>query len=162
MPVLSLLNSQVQGASTHPPHPQHLWLVSHHPPPPSSSACSIMIMSHSIDLAGLAHRKNTLSLRCFLTWNSNQNGKTPLPTPPTFETKTVSQTLTCEQALLFGQAMWASRERASEGPFPCPSRLRRSLARSRETPFTRPNRRASSQASQTPTVRSGPGLSADA
>ena len=31
-------------------------------------------------------------------------------------------------------------------PFPGPSRLRRSLARSRETHFTRPNRRACSQA----------------
>ena len=50
--------------------------------------------------------------------------------------------LACEQALLFRQAKWASRERASEGP----SRLRRSLARSRETRFTRPNRRACSQA----------------
>ena len=45
--------------------------------------------------------------------------------------------LACEQALLFGQAKRASRERASEGP-PC----------SRETRFTRPNRRACSQASK--------------
>ena len=52
----------------------------------------------------------------------------------------------CEQALPFGRAKRASRERASEGPFLCPSRLRRSLARSRETRFTRPNRRACSQA----------------
>ena len=35
---------------------------------------------------------------------------------------------------------------AEEKPFSCPSRLRRSLARSRETCFTRPNRRACSQA----------------
>ena len=52
--------------------------------------------------------------------------------------------LACEQTLLFGQATRAPRERASKGP--CPSRLRRSLARSRETRFTRPNRRACSQA----------------
>ena len=45
--------------------------------------------------------------------------------------------LACEQAFLFGRA---SRERA------CPSRLRRSLACSRETRFARPNRRACSQA----------------
>ena len=44
-----------------------------------------------------------------------------------------------KQALLFGQPKRASRERASEG-------LRRSLARSRKTCFTRPNRRACSQA----------------
>ena len=37
----------------------------------------------------------------------------------------------CEQALLFGQAKRASRERASEGP------RKGSLARSRETRFTR-------------------------
>ena len=49
--------------------------------------------------------------------------------------------IACEQALLFGQAKRASRERASEGP-----RLLRSLARSRETRFTRPNRRACLQA----------------
>ena len=45
----------------------------------------------------------------------------------------------CEQALLFGQAKRASRERA-------PSRLRRSLARSRAVRLARPNRRACSQA----------------
>ena len=43
--------------------------------------------------------------------------------------------LACERALLFGRA---SRKRANE--------LRRSLARSRETRFARPNRRACSQA----------------
>ena len=34
-----------------------------------------MIMSQSIDLAGLAHRENSLSLHCFLTWNSYQSEK---------------------------------------------------------------------------------------
>ena len=62
---------------------------------------------------------------------------------------------------IFGQAKRASRERASEGPpFRCPSRLRRSLARSRETRFTRPNRRACFQANisanQRQRVRSWP------
>ena len=47
--------------------------------------------------------------------------------------------------------IWASeaslaRTRERGAPFLCPSRLRRSLARSRETSFTRPNRRACSQA----------------
>ena len=64
-----------------------------------------------------------------------------------------SATLACEQALLFGRGKRASRERASEGPFLCPSRLRRSLARSRETRFTRPNRRACSQATATRATR---------
>ena len=62
---------------------------------------------------------------------------------PTFLFSLVAQAasaIACEQALLFGQAKRASRERASEG-------LRRSLARSRETRFTRPYRRACSQAS---------------
>ena len=67
-----------------------------------------------------------------------------------------SYPLACKQALLFGQAKRASRERASDGPRKgelatislslCASRLRRSLARSRETRFNRPNRRACSQA----------------
>ena len=61
----------------------------------------------------------------------------------------------CKQALLLGQAKRASRERASEGPpFRCPSRLRRSLARSRETRFTRPNRRACLQANISANQRS--------
>ena len=47
--------------------------------------------------------------------------------------------------------IWASevslaRTLEKGAPFPCLSRLRRSLARSRETRFTRPNRRACSQA----------------
>ena len=50
--------------------------------------------------------------------------------------------LACKQALLFGRAKRVSRERARL----CPSRLRRSLGRSRETRFARPNRRACSQA----------------
>ena len=58
------LDSQVQGVTTHPLHPWSLWLVNHNPP---GSASSVMIMSHSIDLAGLAHRKNSLTLHCFLT-----------------------------------------------------------------------------------------------
>ena len=37
-------------------------------------------------------------------------------------------------------------EIVASSPFLCPSRLRRSLARSRETRFTRPNRRACSRA----------------
>ena len=58
-------------------------------------------------------------------------------------------TVACEQALLFGQAKLASRERTSEGPILCHSWLRRSLTRSRETCFARPNRRACSQAINT-------------
>ena len=57
---------------------------------PSSSASSVMIMSHSIDLAGLARRKNFLTLHCFLTWNSNQGDKFSPPYPPGFLTKQVS------------------------------------------------------------------------
>ena len=39
------------------------------------TASSIMIMSQSTDLAGLAHRENSLTLHCFLTWNSYQSEK---------------------------------------------------------------------------------------
>ena len=48
----------------------------------------------------------------------------------------------CEQALLFGRARRARENARARGP----SRLRRSLARSRETRFARPNRRVCSQA----------------
>ena len=54
---------------------------------PPRSASSVMIMSHSIDLAGLAHRKNSLTLRCFLTWKSSQSGKISPPYLPGFHTK---------------------------------------------------------------------------
>ena len=54
---------------------------------PPSSASSVMIMSHSIDLAGLAHRKNSLTLQCFLTWRSSQSGKISPPYLSGFHTK---------------------------------------------------------------------------
>ena len=34
---------------------------------PPSSGSSVMIISHRIDLAGLGHSKNSLTLHCFLT-----------------------------------------------------------------------------------------------
>ena len=52
--------------------------------------------------------------------------------------------LACEQALLFGQTKRTSRERASEGLPLAASPLARAF--SRESFFTRPNRRACSQA----------------
>ena len=57
---------------------------------PPSSASSVIIMSHSIDLAGLAHRKYSLTLHCFLTWNSNQSDRLSPPYPSGFHTKQVS------------------------------------------------------------------------
>ena len=51
---------------------------------PPSSASSVMIMSHSIDLAGLARRKNSLTLHCFLNETPIKVEKSPLPTPPVF------------------------------------------------------------------------------
>ena len=59
--------------------------------------------------------------------------------PSSARDKKTKSAVACEQAFLYGQAKRASRERASEGP------LRRSLVRSRETRFTRPNKRACSQ-----------------
>ena len=52
-----------------------------------SSASRVMIMSHCIDLACLGHRKNSLTLHCFLTENSNQSDKISPPYPPGFHTK---------------------------------------------------------------------------
>ena len=85
------LASQVQGATTHPPHPWSLWLVNHFPP---SSPSSVMIMSHSIDLAGLAQWKNSLTWHCFLTSNSNQSDKTSPPYTNGFHTKQLSHSPT--------------------------------------------------------------------
>ena len=62
---------------------------------PLSSASSVMIMCHSIALGGLAHKKNSLTLQCFLTWNSNQSDKiSPDPYPLGFHTKQVSHSPT--------------------------------------------------------------------
>ena len=83
------LDSQVQGATTHPPpHPPMKLMTSQSLP--LSSVSSVMIISHLIDLAGLAHGKNSLTLHCFLTWNSNQSDKISPPYPPSFHTKQVS------------------------------------------------------------------------
>ena len=59
---------------------------------PPSSASSVIIMSHSIDFAGLARRKNSLTLHCSLTWNSNQNDKFSPPYPPMVFTQNKSAT----------------------------------------------------------------------
>ena len=48
---------------------------------PSSFASSVIFMTHSIDLAGLSHRKYFLTLHCFLSWNSNQSDKISPPYP---------------------------------------------------------------------------------
>ena len=72
------LDSQVQGANTSPSPPMTLMTSQSLDP---SCASSIIIMSHSIDLAGLAHRKNSLTLHCFLCWNSNRSDKISPPYP---------------------------------------------------------------------------------
>ena len=51
--------------SNYSPSPPMKLMTSQSLPP--SSASSVMIMSHRIDLAGLGHRKNYLTLHCFLT-----------------------------------------------------------------------------------------------
>ena len=79
------------------------------------------------------------------TFHRHMNDRRTENTPSVVEQNIVA----CEQALLFGQAKRTSRERTSEGPILCHSRLRRSLTRSRETCFARPNRRACSQAINT-------------
>ena len=47
---------------------------------PPSSASSVMIMSHSIDLAELAQRKISLTLQCYLTKTLIKVTNSPLPT----------------------------------------------------------------------------------
>ena len=64
------LEGQIQESRTHTAHPWHLWLVNRSP---ASSAISIIIISQSMDLAGLAHGENSLTLHCFLTKNTYQS-----------------------------------------------------------------------------------------
>ena len=82
------VSKQPSPRSKYSPSPPMTLTTSQSLPP--SSASSVMIMSHSIDLAGLARRKNSLTLHCFLTWNSNQSDKIFPPYPPSFDTKQVS------------------------------------------------------------------------
>ena len=56
------LDGQVQGVTTHPP--MRVMTIQSLPP---SSASSVVIISNRIDLAGLGHRKKSLTLHCFLT-----------------------------------------------------------------------------------------------
>ena len=51
---------------------------------PPSSVSDVMIMSQSIDLAGLTPRKNSLTLHYFLAWTLIKVTKSPLPTPLVF------------------------------------------------------------------------------
>ena len=82
------VSSQPSPRSNYSPSPPMELMTSQSLPP--SSASSVMILSHSIDLAGLAHRKNSLTWHCFLTSNSNQSDKICLPYPRGFHTKQLS------------------------------------------------------------------------
>ena len=87
--------------------------------------------------------------------------QTDLPENQIWHTDEAGASLACYQSTLISETSFFSQwyfpssgrstneilwEIVASSPFPCPSRLRRSLARSRETPLTRPNRRACSQA----------------
>ena len=82
------VSRQPSPRSNYSPSPPMKLMTSQSLPP--SSASSVMIMSHRIDLAGLAHRENPLTFHCFLTWNSNQSDKNLPSLPPGFHTKQVS------------------------------------------------------------------------
>ena len=59
------VSSQPSPRSNYSPSPPMKLMTSQSLPP--SSASSVMTMSHSIDLAGLDRRKNSLTLHCFLS-----------------------------------------------------------------------------------------------
>ena len=82
----------------------------------------------------------------YLCTRTNHNHARP-------QTNSSAKMLACEQALLFGQASLA-RTPLVRTPLVRTPPLRRSLARSRETRFTRPNRRACSQATKMPMIGS--------
>ena len=62
----AILSAIVSPRSKNSPSPFMTLMTSQLIPPPSS-ASSILIISQSIDLAGLAHRERSLTLQCFLT-----------------------------------------------------------------------------------------------
>ena len=68
--------------SNYAPSPPMKLMTSQSLPP--SSASNAMIMSHRIDLAGLGHRKNSLTLHCFLRKTLIKVTESPLPTPMVF------------------------------------------------------------------------------
>ena len=68
--------------SNYSPSPPMKLMTSQSLPP--SSASSVIIMSHLIDLAGLAHRKNYLTLQCFWYKTLIKVTKSPLPNPLVF------------------------------------------------------------------------------
>ena len=63
--VSAILSAIVSPRSKNSPSPSMTLMTSQLIPPSSES--SIMIISQSIDLAGLAHRELSLTLQCFLT-----------------------------------------------------------------------------------------------
>ena len=73
------ISRQPSPRSTYSPSPPMKLMTSQSLP--RSSASSVMIVSHSFDLAGLVHKKNSLTLHCLLTWNSNQSDKISPPYP---------------------------------------------------------------------------------
>ena len=79
---------QPSPRSNYSPSPPMKLMTSQSLPP--SSPSSVMIMSHSIDLAGLAQWKNSLTWHCFLTSNSNQSDKISPPYTNGFHTKQLS------------------------------------------------------------------------
>ena len=104
-----------------------------------------------------------ISLRAKLSYlgEPRQNARARGRGDQTCHTDEAGASLACYQSTLlsgtsfFSQWYFLSSERSTNGisreivascPFFCPSRLRRSLARSRETRFAHPNRRAFSQA----------------
>ena len=90
--LLYWVSSQPSPRSNYSPSPPMKLMTSQSLPP--SSASSVMIMSHSIDLAGLAQWKNSLTWHCFLTSNSNQSDKTSPPYTNGFHTKQLSHSPT--------------------------------------------------------------------
>ena len=99
---------QPSPRSNYSPSPPMNLMTSQSLPP--SSANSVMIMSHSTDLAGLAYRKNSLTLHFFLTWNSNQSDKISPRYPPGFHTKQVSHPCHPRMGLGLGSLLTPSKK----------------------------------------------------
>ena len=104
------VSRQPSPRSKNSPSPPMIHMISQSLPP--SSASSVMIMSHSFDLAGLAHRKNYLThCTAFLLETLIKVTKSPLLTPLRLTQKKARKPPTVFTGLGLGSLLTASKLR---------------------------------------------------
>ena len=104
------VSRQPSPRSKNSPSPPMIHMISQSLPP--SSASSVMIMSHSFDLAGLAHRKNYLThCTAFLLETLIKVTKSPLLTPLRLTQKKARKPPTVFTGLGLGSLLTTSKLR---------------------------------------------------